>query len=343
MNLLFSLYFSFFVYFLLFFFHSKPPSYSQFCVVTEKQEISQQKQIVEETLAALKDSKRFVELKFQNYLQERSKTTDKITELQEQKELLQVENFSLREHVDSLEAEHKTHQLVMQELQSALEDRTRECDARMRGMQEEVSTRLDEINVTRKEDREKMRLEFAGLFDEKASELLVVREEMARKDEELVTRDRRIGELEYREHELNQTISKLREKYDPGICRKTESLMEECSRNTTQLQDKLANIQELYTATKTQYSQNVATLTKEICDMKDLIHTKDLRISDLEKIAQSLGVGASSSSDNKDNQNKSNHENNPENVRNDKNNNNTPGKRKRRNQRRNEKKGLAVS
>ena len=188
-----------------------------------------------------------------------------------------------------------------------------------------------------------MRLEFAGLFDEKASELLVVREEMARKDEELVTRDRRIGELEYREHELNQTISKLREKYDPGICRKTESLMEECSRNTTQLQDKLANIQELYTATKTQYSQNVATLTKEICDMKDLIHTKDLRISDLEKIAQSLGVGASSSSDNKDNQNKSNHENNPENVRNDKNNNNTPGKRKRRNQRRNEKKGLAVS
>ena len=196
--------------------------------------------------------------------------------------MLQAENCSLREHIDTLEAEQKTHHLVMSELQRALEDKTRECDARMRDMQREVSSRLDEITVTRHEDKELMRLEFAGLFDEKAGELAAVRQEMAAKEAELHSREVRISELEYRETELNQTIAKLRGKnIDPDICRRTEELLEKCSRNTQDLEAKMAGIREQYETGRLKYSNHVTNLTKEICDMKQVIQTKDLIIQDL--------------------------------------------------------------
>ncbi len=215
-------------------------------------------------------------------MQERSKTTENIATLTEEKQMLQAENCSLREHIDTLEAEQKTHHLVMSELQRALEDKTRECDARMRDMQREVSSRLDEITVTRHEDKELMRLEFAGLFDEKAGELAAVRQEMAAKEAELHSREVRISELEYRETELNQTIAKLRGKnIDPDICRRTEELLEKCSRNTQDLEAKMASIREQYEAGRLKYSNHVTNLTKEICDMKQVIQTKDLIIQDL--------------------------------------------------------------
>ena len=215
-------------------------------------------------------------------MQERSKTTENIATLTEEKQMLQAENCSLREHIDTLEAEQKTHHLVMSELQRALEDKTRECDARMRDMQREVSSRLDEITVTRHEDKELMRLEFAGLFDEKAGELAAVRQEMAAKEAELHSREVRISELEYRETELNQTIAKLRGKnIDPDICRRTEELLEKCSRNTQDLEAKMAGIREQYEAGRLKYSNHVTNLTKEICDMKQVIQTKDLIIQDL--------------------------------------------------------------
>ena len=323
---------------------------------------------MEETLIALKDSKRFVELKFQNYLQDRSKTTDSINKLKEESELLQVENMSLREHINTLEAEEKTHDLVMKELQAALQDKTRECEARMRDMQQEVSHRLDEINITRHEDKEVMRLEFAGLFDEKAGELLAVREQLTTRDEELESSERKISDLEYREQELNQTISNLREKYDPGIYLKTQELMEECSKNTEILQTKLVSIKEEFEASKCKYSGHVDQLTKEICDMKQIIHTKDAFIRNLEENTQaeihqindlksseiSSNVAAPDNHDTLDNSNDGinvqSNSNALDNIGQDSNNNkSTPStlqmsKRKRRNQKRNQKKNsIAVS
>ena len=215
-------------------------------------------------------------------MQERSKTSENIATLTEEKQMLQAENCGLHEHIETLEAEQKTHQMVMSELHRALEDKTRECDARMRDMQREVSTRLDEITVTRHEDKELMRLEFAGLFDEKAGELAAVRQEMAAKEAELHSRDVRISELEYRETELNQTITKLRGKnIDPDICRRTEELLEKCSHNTQDLEAKMASIREQYETGRLKYSNHVTNLTKEICDMKKIIKTKDFMIQEL--------------------------------------------------------------
>lgn len=219
-------------------------------------------------------------------MQERSKAEAKVVQLQDQKQFLQAENFSLREQIESLESEQKTHQLVMAEMQAALEERSRECEAKMRSMQQEVSSRLDEINVNRTEDKEKMNLEYAALFDEKAAELLLVREEISGKDTELDRRERRISELEYRETELNETITRLRDNYDPGIYKRTQQLVEQCSNNTALLQAKLNNITAQHETSKSQYSDHIKTLTKEICDMKNIIDTKDKFIQKISQINQ---------------------------------------------------------
>ena len=62
---------------------------------SEKEEIIEQKNSVNESLVALKDCKRVVELRYKNILSEKSDLDQKVESITQQSELLQVKNQSL--------------------------------------------------------------------------------------------------------------------------------------------------------------------------------------------------------------------------------------------------------
>jgi len=134
--------------------------------------------MTKESLSVLKDCKRVVELKFQNYLVEKSKMENKIESLTQQTEILQVKNCSLEERLQTLETEKQEQTNILAEIQQSLIEKTSFYESQIRSMQIEVEHRLDEINLTRVEEDGKVRDQYALLFNEKAAELMEVRQEL---------------------------------------------------------------------------------------------------------------------------------------------------------------------
>ena len=134
-----------------------------------------------------------MELKFQNCLTEKSKLENKIESLTQQTEVLQVKNCSLEERLESLESEKEEQTSILAEIQNSLEENTCLYQSQTRRMQIELSQRLDEVNLIRVEDVEKVRDEYVLLFNEKASELMVVREELESLHESLRSSEMKIS------------------------------------------------------------------------------------------------------------------------------------------------------
>ena len=147
-------------------------------------------------MAALKDSKRVVELKYQNILVEKGNFDSKLLCLNQSNELMQVEkilnifstnfrsaprqvkNQSLEERVRSLEREKEDQTEICAEIQQNLIQKTSEYEVKIRTMQFELDSRIDELDVTKKVDVEKVKNHYFELFHEKAAELNTVRTEL---------------------------------------------------------------------------------------------------------------------------------------------------------------------
>ena len=70
-------------------------------MLTEKEEIIEEKTLIHESLLALKDCKRVVELKFQNCLSERSRLDSRVECMGREADLLAARNCSLEEERDT--------------------------------------------------------------------------------------------------------------------------------------------------------------------------------------------------------------------------------------------------
>merc|ERR1712218_265426 len=167
-------------------------------VVIEKEEINNQKQCVDESLCALKECKRVVEIRYKNILTDMSEQTNKLSTLAQQNIHLQASNKSLQDQIYSLEHEKHEQTEILAELQQNLVFKSSEYENQIRNMQVELGNLLDEINGVKREDVNKVKSHYMDLFQEKASEVMILREEAERLNKIIDEYKSKVKDLEFR-------------------------------------------------------------------------------------------------------------------------------------------------
>merc|ERR1712113_725997 len=135
---------------------------------------------MDESLCALKDCKRAVEIRYKNIIIEISEQTKKNESLTQQNFYLETSNTNLQQKIQQLESEKNEQTEILAELQQNLIFKSSEYENQIRTMQIELGNRLDEINVVKKEDVNKVKGHYMELFQEKASEVMILRDEAER-------------------------------------------------------------------------------------------------------------------------------------------------------------------
>ena len=257
--------------------------------ILEKEEVIQKEELAQESLSVLRDCKRVVELKFQNSLVEKSKLDNRLESAAQQTEMLQVKNHSLEERLASLESEKQEQTNITAEIQQSLVEKTSLYESQIRSMQIELEQRLDEVNLTKVEEESKVRDQYAQLLNEKAAELMGVRQQLEKVEADLVVSQRQICELEYREAELNTSMERLRRPPDSTeLIRQTEDKLRVYNQNNELLQSKLSTIHKQFEESKTRESQNVARLSQTIRDLELRLLEKDSVIESQQLCQQGL-------------------------------------------------------
>jgi len=233
---------------------------------------------VDESLIALKDCKRVVELRYKNILAEKSDLDQKVESLTQQSELLQVKNQSLEERLLQLENEKTEQTDILAQIQENLIKKTSEHESQVRGMQVELDRRLDEINVTQKEDVNKVKGHYIELFDEKASEVLSLRTDLEKNINLLEEYKRKCTDLEYREQELNDLVNKMRTNPSNIEESETKSKLEASYSQTILLQGKLDTIKAGFEEMKKRESERIKQFDSSIEKLHLIISDKDQEI-----------------------------------------------------------------
>jgi len=233
---------------------------------------------VDESLIALKDCKRVVELRYKNILAEKSDLDQKVESLTQQSELLQVKNQSLEERLLQLENEKTEQTDILAQIQENLIKKTSEHESQVRGMQVELDRRLDEINVTQKEDVNKVKGHYIELFDEKASEVLSLRTDLEKNINLLEEYKRKCTDLEYREQELNDLVNKMRSNPSTVEESETKSKLEASYSQTILLQGKLDTIKAGFEEMKKRESERIKQFDSSIEKLHLIISDKDQEI-----------------------------------------------------------------
>ena len=233
---------------------------------------------MDESLIALKDCKRVVELRYKNILAEKSDLDQKVESLTQQSELLQVKNQSLEERLLQLENEKTEQTDILAQIQENLIKKTSEHESQVRGMQVELDRRLDEINVTQKEDVNKVKGHYIELFDEKASEVLSLRTDLEKNINLLEEYKRKCTDLEYREQELNDLVNKMRSNPSNIEESETKSKLEASYSQTILLQGKLDTIKAGFEEMKKRENERIKQFDSSIEKLHLIISDKDQEI-----------------------------------------------------------------
>lgn len=263
----------------------------------ERGEILERKMNTEEMLAALKDSKRVVELKYQNILVEKGNFESKLLCLNQSNELMQVKNQSLEERVRSLEHEKDDQTEICAEIQQNLIQKTSEYEAKIRSMQLELDSRIDELDVTKKVDVEKVKNHYFELFHEKAAELNSVRTELESCESSLKSYKAKCSDLEYREQELSDLVDKIRSysrcsKEDLEIRERLEDYLAENSRLQEQIDVIKRNFQEM----KGREKEIIAEFSSRSEEMSALLSEKEIQIEKLTSANDAIAADKSNTS-----------------------------------------------
>jgi len=233
---------------------------------------------VDESLIALKDCKRVVELRYKNILAEKSDLDQKVESLTQQSELLQVKNQSLEERLLQLENEKSEQTDILAQIQDNLIKKTSEHESQVRSMQVELDKRLDEINITQKEDVNKVKGHYIELFDEKASEVLSLRTDLEKNLDLVEEYKRKCSDLEYREQELNDLVNKMRSNPSTIEENDTKSKLEASYSKTILLQGKLDTIKAGFEEMKKREKERIQQFDSSIEKLHLIISDKDQEI-----------------------------------------------------------------
>ena len=166
---------------------------------------------MDESLCALKECKRAVEIRYKKVLTEMSEQSNKLNTLTQQSIHHQASNKRLQDQIYALEHEKQEQTEIMAELQQNLVFKSSEYENQIRTMQIELGNRLDEINGVNKDDVNKVKSHYMDLFQEKASETMILREEAERLNGIVDEYKSKVKDLEFREEELNNIVNKMRQ------------------------------------------------------------------------------------------------------------------------------------
>lgn len=235
-------------------------------------------------MQALKECKRAVEIRYKNIITEKSELSTTFESLQKQNVVLEAQCNSLNLRLNQLESEKAEQTEIMAELQQNLIIKTSEYESQIRNMQIELGNRLDEINDVQKEDVDKVKDHYIGLFHEKASEVRVLREEVEQLNSSIEDYKSKVSDLEYREEELANIVNKMRE----GKIGKEENL--ELSRkidtsysNTQQLEGRIKMLNDKFLQLQENNSNQLLKFDFHILELQKIIRDKDLEIDTLKK------------------------------------------------------------
>ena len=285
----------------------------------ERGEILEHKMNTEEMLAALKDSKRVVELKYQNILVEKGNFESKLLCLNQSNELMQVnqiflgdksqilqlksqvKNESLEERVRSLEHEKEEQTEICAEIQQNLIQKTSEYEAKIRSMQLELDSRIDELDVTKKDDVEKVKNHYFELFHEKAAELNSLRTELEACESSLKSYKAKCNDLEYREQELSDLVDKIR---SDSRCSKEEleirERLEDYLAENSQLQEQIDVVKRNFHEMKEREKEIIAEFSLRSDEMSALLSEKDSQIEKLSSAYDAITDDSNTSAANVD-------------------------------------------
>lgn len=239
---------------------------------------------MEESLQALKDCKRAVEIRYKNIITDNSDLSQKVETLQQENVLLESQCNILNVGLNKLENEKAEQTEIMAELQQNLIIKTSEYDSQIRNMQIELGKRLDEINDVQKEDVDKVKGHYIELFHEKASEVSNLRDELELLNNSIVDYKSKVKDLEYREEELNNIVNKMREGklgQDQNI--ELNQKIDTSYSNTQLLEAKIKILNEKFLNLQENNSNQLLKLDFHILELEKVIRDRDLEIDALKE------------------------------------------------------------
>ncbi|XP_059099326.1 CAP-Gly domain-containing linker protein 1-like [Tigriopus californicus] len=231
----------------------------------------------DEILAALREGKRVVEQKLQDVLSQN-------TGLNEQVSLSEIKAFSLEEAMSSIEREKLVAQSECRQLEQQIAEQTTLYESQIDSMQNELSLRLEELDENRDQELDKVKQRYIDLFDEKAEELHTVKEQLSKSTKELNEAKRLITDLEFREVELQDLLSKARSQMDDKYQATNEEVQREISSlklYTIEVETELEHLKAQYEGLQSSYKQSVDALGSRLYEITDLLQAHKLN-EDLE-------------------------------------------------------------
>ena len=195
----------------------------------------------------------------------------------------------------SLEHEKDDQTEICAEIQQNLIQKTSEYEAKIRSMQLELDSRIDELDVTKKVDVEKVKNHYFELFHEKAAELNSVRTELESCESSLKSYKAKCSDLEYREQELSDLVDKIRSdsrcsKEDLEIRERLEDYLAENSRLQEQIDIIKRNFQEM----KGREKEIIAEFSSRSEEMSALLSEKEIQIEKLTSANDAIAADESS-------------------------------------------------
>ena len=209
--------------------------------------------------------------------------------LMQNNKILESSNRSLDQKLKSLEREKVEHTEIMAELQQNLILKSSEYESQIRNMQIELGNRLDEINVVQKEDVNKVKGHYRELFQEKASEVMVLREEAERLNLVIDEFKTKVKDLEYREEELNNIVNKMREGSMPnGDQTEVEKRLSETLKKSQELQERVNLVSGQFKQVEQDSTHKLKQFDFHIQELQQIISEKDVIITQLKSNQNSL-------------------------------------------------------
>jgi len=248
----------------------------------EKEEISVENLSLDESLHALKECKRTVEIRYKNIITEKCQLSANVESLRQQNIALESQCEGLNMRLNQLENEKTEQTEILAELQQNLIMKTSEYDSQIRNMQIELGNRLDEINNVQKEDVDKVKGHYIELFHEKASEVMILRDQVEKLNSSIEDYKCKVKDLEYREEELSNIVNKMREGKHSGddnteLTKKIDSSYS----NTQILEEKVKLINDKFLELKESNSNQLLKFDFHILELQKVIRDKDMEIDNL--------------------------------------------------------------
>jgi len=213
---------------------------------------------------------------------EKTELSKNFESLQKQNIVLETQRNSLDLRLNQLENEKAEQTEILAELQQNLIMKSSEYDSQIRNMQIELGNRLDEINNVQKEDVDKVKGHYIELFHEKASEVMVLRDEVEKLNFSLDDYKIKVKDLEYREEELNNIVNKMRE---GKLCQdenvEITQKIDTSYSNTQQLEMKMKILNNKFLELQENNSNQLLKFDFHILELQKVIRDKDIEIDTL--------------------------------------------------------------